>query len=97
MQPSAAPALSELGSALATTGVGAILRRASVDPDDCSLVDVVCSAKGSGVGRALLAQLLIDMKRRRSTCTHGGGGMKHEMAEFWAGHCARTREAFVPL
>ena len=56
----------EVRAFLATKGLAKVLReRAKLDPDRCILVDMVCSAEGTGAGRALLGQLIVDAKRKR--------------------------------
>ena len=54
--------------ALSTTGATARLEQhmdEAVLDDDTAFVDIVCSTAKSRVGRALLAQLLVDLKRSR--------------------------------
>ena len=51
---------------LATMGVAGVLEAQQLDPERCLLVDVVCSAAKSRSGRSLLAQLIVDLQRKRT-------------------------------
>ena len=55
------------GEAISTVGVRRKMATLTcgLDPDQCVVVDVVCSSKGSGSGRALLGTLLLELLKQR--------------------------------
>ena len=51
--------------ALGTRGTARVLEEKGIDLEEALLVDIVCSKEGSRSGRALLAHLLLRLKRQR--------------------------------